>query len=221
MIEAKRVKELEKEVNKCVGGFDSEFNGIVAWIDLLEFFKDYAALKAENERLRREDSRSCDYRAAWGMCDRLDEVYELKTLAEKAEAENERLKKQLRLANIDQLQTEAELSAMRADNILFKEDVRRLVDITDSQKAQLAKQAPLVEAAMKVDTEIYLRPGEGDYGCSALVDRLIKELSNAKALHTGSRYVVIMSKLESGDLAALGQIKSILRAALALREEKK
>jgi hypothetical protein len=52
VIEAKRVKELEKEVNKCVGGFDSEFNGIVAWIDLLEFFKDYAALKVENERLR-------------------------------------------------------------------------------------------------------------------------------------------------------------------------
>jgi len=193
VIEAKRVKELEKEVNKCVGGFDSEFNGIVAWIDLLEFFKDYAALKAENERLRREDSRSCDYRAAWGMCDRLDEVYELKTLAEKAEAENAHLRddwfkkgrasvlttnrsgccceidEQDNIVSMCSLhreivnKAEAEFGELRtkldgaelvrekveAELIETNKEFWKSRATIDGLKAQLAKQAPLIEAVMR------------------------------------------------------------------------
>jgi hypothetical protein len=163
VIEAKRVKELEKEVNKCVGGFDSEFNGIVAWIDLLEFFKDYAALKVENEGLRREDSRSCDYRAAWGMCDRLDEVYELKTLAEKAEAEKaEAANKMLGKTAVEAL---AENERLRERAATLEIDVYARTGRLEKAEAQLAKQAPLVEAVMKgdynqlaVDAEYFTQP---------------------------------------------------------------
>jgi hypothetical protein len=47
----------------------------------------YPALQAEVERLKKGTTAECDYRAKWGMCEGLDERYELAARAEKAEAE--------------------------------------------------------------------------------------------------------------------------------------
>jgi len=51
MIDEKRMKELRGEAAKCASGWDSQFDAIEAWLDLIEILDAYAALKKENERL--------------------------------------------------------------------------------------------------------------------------------------------------------------------------
>ena len=105
------------------------------------------ALKVENEGLRAGKTAECDYRAAWGMCDRLDEVYELKARAEKTEAEFGELRTKLDGAELVREKVEAEL-------IETNKEFWKSRATIDGLKAQLAKQAPLVEAANKWDGRV-------------------------------------------------------------------
>jgi hypothetical protein len=79
-----RVEELRLLTQNTIKGKYPLLMKMEDYTDLLSILSSYSSLRAENERLRGGKTAECDYRAKWGMCDRLDETYELK-------AENEKL----------------------------------------------------------------------------------------------------------------------------------
>ena len=134
-LSADRIKELREWLIRGKDALeDMPYRGLKAteYTDLLSILSDYSSLRAENERLWTENKAlSSAVRYGWKAhakveaevkhrCDQRDAALESCSLVS---AENERLREQLRLANIDNFNAEAEL----------------------------AKQGPLIQAVMGLD----------------------------------------------------------------------
>jgi chromosome segregation ATPase len=147
-LSAQRVEELKKSVLAGVPLDRKEMT------DLLAILDSYSSMRAENERLRAEFStlkKAYDDECAW----RGRGYRDLLTRAEKAEAENERLKRAAELALIafnartERMEkAEAQLAKQKEAIKLWQDRADELDKECREQFAQLEKQRPLVEAAM-------------------------------------------------------------------------
>ena len=124
-LSAERVKELREWVlyNK---GWSNKRN------DLLAILSDYSSMRAESERLRED----FEYKN--------EQLGSALIRVEKAEAELAAADKELAVRTESQGVAMAEVERLR-------EDCDRTADVVVEQMAQLAKQAPLIQAVMGLD----------------------------------------------------------------------
>jgi len=125
-----RIKELREWLTSLTSGSDDDIRA-----DLLSILDDHSSLRAENELLRED----FEYKN--------EQLGSALIRVEKAEAELAAADKELAVRTESQGVAMAEVERLR-------EDCDRTADVVVEQMAQLAKQAPLVEAVDKWDGRV-------------------------------------------------------------------
>ena len=136
-----KTREAIESIRSILGGWS--FHAGFPSSEGLEALAHLQAMAEENERLRKGTTAECDYRAKWGMCDQLDDLYELR-------AEHEQAMKAL----IDSCNDE--LAALKAE-VVRRQD-RHTIDMMELEsaskaEAELARWKPLIEAAEKAEMQ--------------------------------------------------------------------
>jgi DNA repair exonuclease SbcCD ATPase subunit len=197
-----RVEELKRDVRYCED--DHLDKRDIA--DLLAILDDYSALKAENERLREENER-----LAMVGDDVIALYREEKARAEKAEAEVKHRCDQRDAALESCSLVSAENERLRKDNNYFHAGFDSVREDYEEQKARAEKAEAALESWKK--DEVIWKETEA---------QLLAELARQAPL-----IEAVMGATPWGGMNPLqlefypDDAKNILRAALALREEKK
>ena len=139
-VSEERVKELRESVRTGRVIISGDAKDLSTLINIVE---GYSSLRAENERLK-ENVQRCEENYAEALY--LASTYQ--ETAEKAEAQLAAANKEL------EIRTESHRVAM-AEVERLKEDCDRTADVVVEQMAQLAKQAPLVNALLRIANEAF------------------------------------------------------------------